>query len=68
MEPIQENIWLGDLSGFQIETHFGAALELITSVTHRCGWKQEIEVHDSYLANIVDKCMRHREAGCIPKE
>lgn len=59
-----EDVWLGDLAGFEIGIHSQEGLEL----RHRCGWSQEIPWHDQYLGNIVTRALKERQThDCRPR-
>lgn len=64
--PADECIWLGDLSGFTIESEpdsSGAS----TYLMHRCGWQIEIRhqtEHLPYLGNIVQAALAHMKRTC----
>lgn len=49
-------VWLGDLSGYQLEPRDDGD-ELV--LTHRCGWEYELPMADWYLGNIVVATRRH---------
>jgi len=50
-------VWLGDLSGFEVETDDSDFVFL----THRCGWSEVIDDSERYLANIVTRVVQVRK-------
>jgi hypothetical protein len=61
LEALDGWVWLGDLSGFQIEP-VPVVEEIV--LTHRCGWSVPIPIYDRYFANIVTYAIGHRREGC----
>lgn len=66
--PEKEMIWLGDLSGYQVEAiSSGLATDGVeVMLTHRCGFLEPLHTSDQYLGNIIEKALAHRKETCVP--
>lgn len=58
------HVWLGDLSGFTVESEDAAPYGPRTLLHHRCRWVKELGSDGDYLANVVQAAMEHRATGC----
>ena len=54
-----EYVWLGDLSGFEIETDIAMNIFL----RHRCGWFMQLP-ENNHLGDIVQEAIYHRRRTC----
>lgn len=62
--PEDMHVWIGDLSGFEVEEWAGDDGQL--ALTHRCGWGEEVLNGSAFLGNIVVQALEHRRSGCLP--
>jgi hypothetical protein len=60
--PENEMVWIGDLSGFQVEE----VNDISVMLTHRCGFALILYDSDKYLGNIILKALEHRKETCVP--
>lgn len=66
LEPAEDHVWLGDLSGFTVEVDGpGPVAEAPLTLVHRCGWRRELHPADAYLANIIVATREHPPACLV---